>query len=77
MRGANDVRGGLDYFDFACVIVMGLIAAVTFSLDKSLLVGFWLYTLKGALQRRGRVDRYLLGSSVLLSIAMGIQYFTF
>ncbi len=77
MRGANDVRGGLDYFDFACVIVMGLIAAVTFSLDMSLLVGFWLYTLKGALQRRGRVDRYLLGSSVLLSIAMGIQYFTF
>lgn len=74
IQGKKDVKGRLGYFDFAVVIIMGVIAAVTFSLDKSMLVGFWFYTVKQLVVIR-KVHPYLVGSAILLSVAMGFQYF--
>lgn len=75
IQDRSDVGGTLDYFDFAIVLVMGGIAGLSFSLDKSLLVGFWAYTLLGLGQKHREFSPYLLGCSVALSIAMGFQYF--
>lgn len=77
IQGNTDKEGSLDWFDFAIIATMGVIAGATFSLDKSLLVGFALYTLKQAVEKKGLPNLYLLGSTVGLAIALGIQYFGF
>lgn len=69
-------QGVLDWFDFAISIVMACITAFTFSLDKSLLVGFWLYVLLGLIRNR-TLDRYLAGSALALAVAMYVQYVGF
>ena len=74
IRGRGDA-GTLDRWDFTIVALMGLIAAITFSLDKSLLVGFWFYSLRQMITQRGRVNPYLFGSALVLSVAMAFQYF--
>lgn len=75
IRGKKDLGGRLDGFDFLVVVLMGVVAGFTFSLDKSLLLGFVLYSVKQIVQNKGRVNPYLLGSAVLLGVAMGVQYF--
>lgn len=75
IQGQKDIGGTLDYFDFAVVLAMGVLAGITFSLDKSLLLGFWAYTVAGAFGKGRAFNFYLLACSVVLSTAMGFQYF--
>ena len=76
IRGTSDTGGTLDYYDFAVTFLMAVVSALTFSLDKSLLLGFWLYVILGLVRGHG-INYYLLASAIALSIAMYIQYFTF
>lgn len=75
LRGMSDKEGALDRVDFGIMVIMGLIAGTTFSLDKSLLAGFVLYSIRGLIRDRGSVNLYLIGSAVIMGIAMGFQYF--
>lgn len=75
LKGESDTDGTLSHFDLFAVIAMGAIAFFTFSLDKSIWFGFTIYTLKELFQIGGRVNLYLAGSTIILSIAMGYQYF--
>lgn len=72
--GTKDPGSRLDYFDLIIIVVMGAIAFLTFSLDKSMLFGFVAYSLKQAVVNKGRVNPYLLGSTVALGVALGFQY---
>lgn len=75
LRGSSDKGGSLDTFDFIAVLLMGLIALVTFSLDKSLLLGFAIYAARDVLKNRLSANPFLYGSAIVLAIAMYIQYF--
>lgn len=75
IQGKRDVGGTLDFYDFSIIVIMGLIAGFTFSLDKSLLAGFALYAIKEAFQTRRMPNLYLVGSASALAIAMSVQYF--
>ena len=75
MRGNRDKGGSLDGFDFAAVLLMGLIALFTFSLDKSLLLGFAMYAVRDIFRNRTAANPFLYGSAILLGIAMYLQYF--
>ncbi|MEZ6013074.1 MAG: NCS2 family permease [Hyphomonas sp.] len=77
IQGKSDRDGSLDWFDFAIIGAMAIIAGVTFSLDKSMLVGFALYTIKEIISERRLPNKYLALSTVALAIAMGVQYFVF
>lgn len=77
MRGRADVEGTLGTYDFVVMLLMGLVAAITFSLDKSLLLGFWAYSLYELVKYRRFPNKYLIGSALILSVAMGVQYFLF
>lgn len=66
-------KGKIGKSDILIGCLMGIITLLTFSLDKSMLVGFCLYTLKDAYQVKGLPNIYLLGSSVALAVAMVAQ----
>lgn len=66
--------GYIQRFDLAVTLSMGIVALFTFSLDKSLLLGFFLYTAKQIVTKE-KLNPYLLGTTLLLSLAMGLQYF--
>jgi AGZA family xanthine/uracil permease-like MFS transporter len=75
MNGTRDKDGSLDGFDFTAVIIMGLIALVTFSLDKSMLFGFAMYAVRDFFKNRTKANPFLYGSAIVLGIAMYFQYF--
>lgn len=75
LYGQSDTEGRLSHFDLFVVVIMGLTAFFTFSLDKSIWLGFTFYTFKELIINKGRVNLYLAGSTIVLSIAMGYQYF--
>ncbi len=64
----------LSRFDLVIILLMGAIAALTFSLDKSLLLGFVAYTLKEVIGEKRMPNMYLAGSALGLVIAMTLQY---
>lgn len=74
IQGRNDKNGSLDYSDFVVILFMALIASLTFSLDKSMLVGFVAYTIKQLVEEH-KINPYLLASSIFLGMAMWFQYF--
>lgn len=65
--------GGLTRFDGVVLLLMGLIAFLTFSLDKSMLLGFALYSLKQLLTEN-RLNPYLAASTLLMAAAVAIQF---
>ncbi|WP_209349507.1 NCS2 family permease [Pontixanthobacter sp. CEM42] len=73
-QGGDDANKKLASFDFFVVTAMGLLSAVTFSLDKALLLGFVAYSAKALVVDR-KLNPYLAGSTVLLGVAMAYQYF--
>lgn len=75
MNGTRDKDGSLDGFDFTAVLLMGLIALFTFSLDKSMLLGFAMYAIRDLFKNRTDANPFLYGSAAVLGIAMYVQYF--
>lgn len=75
VKGNRDIAGSLDGFDFTAMLLMGLIALFTFSLDKSLLLGFAMYAVRDIFSNRTAANPFLYGSAILLGIAMYLQYF--
>ena len=76
----NDIKdvfskrsASLNVYDLSILVIMGLITAFTFSLDKALLLGFVAYALKEGIEKK-TINPYLAGSAVLLFIAMSLQY---
>lgn len=67
-------------FDILVLILMGMIALFTFSLDKSLLVGFLFYSVNQTVIQKGKFNESLVLlwiSTLLLSVSMGFQYLSF
>ena len=46
---------------------------LTFSLDKAMLLGFWAYSGKQMVSKTEKVNFYLLGVSLILTIAVVVQ----
>jgi AGZA family xanthine/uracil permease-like MFS transporter len=61
-------------FDLAVAAGMGILTFSTFSLDKAMLLGFSLYTIRGIAQRKGKVDYFLLVTTIVLLISTIVQY---
>jgi adenine/guanine/hypoxanthine permease len=61
-------------FDIFVAIVMGLLSLFTFSLDKAMLFGFWAYSGKQIFSKTEKVNFYLLGVSLILTIAVVVQF---
>lgn len=61
-------------FDIVIAIAMGILSLFTFSLDKAMLLGFWAYSGKQFISKNERVNFYLLGVSIILKIAVAVQY---
>ena len=60
-------------FDLVIAVVMAVLTLVTFALDKSLLVGFVLYTGREVLTRR-RFDPFLITTTLILALSVVVQY---
>ena len=63
----------LDKIDFVTALFMATLSLVTFSLDKAMLAGFLIYTLK-SLFYKGHHNWYLTASTILLIISVASQY---
>lgn len=75
MKGRRDKEGSLDGFDFSAVLLMGLVALITFSLDKSMLLGFAMYAARDLFKNRTKANPFLYGSAIVLGFTMYVQYF--
>ncbi|MEP3890930.1 MAG: NCS2 family permease [Hellea sp.] len=74
--GNSKTESSLDKFDLLIILIMAATAVITFSLDKSLLLGFGAYSLKQIFKSHS-LNRYLGLSTALLFVAMAFQYFGF
>ena len=61
-------------FDLVVAAMMGAITLATFSLDKSMLLGFLIYSGRHLISRPKNVNWWLVGSTALLAISVIAQY---
>lgn len=64
---------GLGKFFLIIVVVMGLISFLTFSLDKAMMFGFLVYTIKQVFVEK-IINWYLIGSTLLISISVILPF---
>lgn len=67
-------RASFGIFDKTMAVIMGLLSLLTFSLDKALLIGFLAYSIRQLFLPKEKLNWYLLGAVVLLSISTIMQY---
>lgn len=67
-------QGEFTVFDILVGLAMGGVAFVTFSLDKSMVIGFGAYALRQVFLKKERVNWYLMGSFLLLLVTVVAQY---
>lgn len=60
-------------FDMAIALAMGAITIATFSLDKSMLFGFVVYSARH-LASHQKINWWLIGSTILLASSVIAQY---
>ena len=61
-------------FDGVVAVMMAAISLLTFGLDKAMLAGFLAYTLRQFFSPTGKVNYYLLATTVLLAVSTVMQY---
>jgi hypothetical protein len=74
IRHIREATVSFGRFDIIVAVVMGLLSLFTFSLDKAMLFGFWAYSGKQLFSKTETVNFYLLGVSLILTIAVVVQF---
>lgn len=74
IRHIREATVSFGRFDIFIAIAMGLLSLFTFSLDKAMLLGFWAYSGKQLFSKKEKVNFYLLGVSIILTIAVVVQF---
>jgi AGZA family xanthine/uracil permease-like MFS transporter len=66
-------RAGWSRGDITALLLMVVTVAFMYSLDKALLVGFAFHVGQQVFSKERRVDWYLVGSTLLLALSVGLQ----
>ncbi len=62
-----------DWLEKLAAGLMPLLVVATFSLEKAMLAGFLIYILRDLLVRRQKPDPYLVASTLILAVGIGLQ----